>query len=289
MTTRITSGQIALISLVPLLIGAGVFGTLSATESNHTASPRLPAGELHSIHCFYGCPGGTPSTNDIIFRHTYTLSSNDDTKFADWVAYTVDAARSSGSHRTSRNFKADPWLDDSETLEPEDFVRANAVLRTDRGHQAPLASFKATSHWDETNYYSNITPQRSSLNQGAWVRLENAERAFVADGERVLYVFTGPLYERPMAVLPEANEHATVPSGYWKIIFVEAEEEIHSAAFMFDQETTINSPVEDHIVTISTIEEAVGLSFLAMLSQSKQEDIRTSDNRMWITTTLLAE
>ena len=38
--------------------------------------------------------------------------------------------------------KADPLLEDPETLEPADYKDANRVLKTNRGHQAPLASFK---------------------------------------------------------------------------------------------------------------------------------------------------
>jgi len=46
-------------------------------------------GELHTFHCLHGCPGGAPGTNDTIVREIYTLSSNDLTKMADWVAYRV--------------------------------------------------------------------------------------------------------------------------------------------------------------------------------------------------------
>jgi endonuclease G len=42
--------------------------------------------EIHCKHFFYGYPTGTPPTNDLIIRDDYALSSNDETKFADWVA-----------------------------------------------------------------------------------------------------------------------------------------------------------------------------------------------------------
>ena len=35
------------------------------------------------------------------------------------------------------------------TLEPADYRVANAALQTDRGHQAPLASFTGTDHWQD--------------------------------------------------------------------------------------------------------------------------------------------
>ena len=51
----------------------------------------IPAGaqEPHADLCMYGCPSGSPATNDIIICDIYILSSNDSTKFADWVAYHV--------------------------------------------------------------------------------------------------------------------------------------------------------------------------------------------------------
>ena len=46
--------------------------------------------EIHCKHFIYGIPVGTPVTNDLIIRDIYALSSNDSTKFADWVAYRLD-------------------------------------------------------------------------------------------------------------------------------------------------------------------------------------------------------
>jgi len=118
--------------------------------------------EIHCKHFFYGYPYGTPLSNDLIIRDIYALSNNDFTKFADWVAYKLTTRETIGDLNIERNWKADPWLDPDETLEPsspDDYEKANAKLKTDRGHQAPLASFKGSIHASHTNYLSNITPQ----------------------------------------------------------------------------------------------------------------------------------
>lgn len=124
--------------------------------------------EIHCKHFYGGYPYGTPETNDLIIRDIYALSNNDETKFADWVCYRLDNDIISGSKKT-RNWAPDPWLADNETLEPYpdhgDYKDAYDVLHTDRGHQAPLASFDGSEFWYETNYFSNITPQKSNLNQ----------------------------------------------------------------------------------------------------------------------------
>lgn len=193
------------------------------------------AAEIHTFHCLHSCPMGAPATNDLVVREIYTLSSDDATKFADWVAYRVTKATIGTSD--SRIWMADPWLDPAETLEPADYDGAPQALKIDRGHQAPLASFSATPQARDTNFLSNITPQRSTLNQASWMRLEAAERTLAKGAAAAVYVLTGPLYERPMASLPHADEPHTVPSGYWKVVAVEVGGTTRVTAFIFDQET----------------------------------------------------
>ena len=125
--------------------------------------------------CLHGCPEGSPETNKVIKRSIYTLSNNGTTKFADWVAYrvTVDTI---GDVTRKRNFRRDRELSADETLETPDYKGASKAIGIDRGHQAPLASFSGTNDWGDTNILSNITPQKSDLNQGAWVKLETRVR-----------------------------------------------------------------------------------------------------------------
>lgn len=239
--------------------------------------------EIHCKHFIYGYPTGTPATNDLIIRDIYALSSNDTTKMADWVAYRLDKETVSGDTYTTRNWKADPWLEDKETLEPDDYKNAYEKLKVDRGHQAPLGSFKGTKYWDETNYLSNITPQKSELNQGPWEKLEEKERGLAKAGD-IVYVMTGPLYEKDMPVLPGADEPHRVPSGYWKIIVIPGKSvnSLEVAAFMFNQDTTRNDKVIDHISTINEIERRSGLDFLRELPNNTEEEIENNDNKEWV-------
>lgn len=235
--------------------------------------------EIHCEHFFYGYPYGTPLTNDLIIRDIYALSNNDDTKFADWVAYRLTMHEVDGDLTVERDWKSDPWLDDSETLEPDpdDYKGANNALKTDRGHQVPLGSFKGSRHASQTNYLSNITPQSSALNQGPWVQLENKVRDLVrATGE--VYVMSGPVNTREMPRLPNADEPHKVPSGYWKIICTQEGAWINTAAFFFDQDTPRNDKILDHQVSIQEIEKLTGLDFLWLLPDNKEVEIESSKN-----------
>ena len=124
-----------------------------------------------------------------------------------------------GQSIKQRNWKADPLLEETATLEPNDYDGAWANLDTNRGHQAPLASFKGTACWKETNYLSNITPQKEDLNQGPWADLEDKIRALAKTQD--VYVITGTLYGREMPKLPGADEPHKIPSGYFKVILVQ--------------------------------------------------------------------
>ena len=53
----------------------------------------------------------------LIIRDAYALSNNDTTKFADWVAYRLTPEESFGTISGNRNFRSDPFLHSSETLE----------------------------------------------------------------------------------------------------------------------------------------------------------------------------
>lgn len=218
------------------LIAAAIWATPSSASD----------GELHSFHCLFGCPVGAPATNDIVVREIYTLSSNDLTKLADWVAYRVTPASIGPS--PDREWRSDPSLDADETLAPDAYDGANRVLRTDRGHQAPLASFAGTQFGADTNILSNITPQASALNQGPWNALEGQERALAQRLNTAVYVYTGPLFERWMAPLPAGPELSRVPSGYWKVVAL-ADGRI--TAFVFDQATPRRSNYCDRRVSLT--------------------------------------
>ena len=210
------------------------------------------------VHCLAGCPLGTPATNDLVVREIYALSNNGDTKFADWVAYRVTSETIGTSNSLQRLWQSDDLLDADKTLEASDYRGANRALGTDRGHQAPLASFAGTHFWRVTNILSNITPQKSSLNQGPWLHLESAVRD-AAYKWREVYVVTGPIYDPngDAMQLPGADEPHSVPTGYFKVV---ANRAGRVAAFMFDQDVAKDLDHCSGITTLEEIEKASGLN-----------------------------
>ncbi len=223
------------------------------------------AEDIISKHCIGRCPAGA-ETNQVIMREIYTLSNNAKTKFADWVCYKV-TPQTIGKSKT-RRWKADPALEEPQTLEPSDYKAAHKTIQTDRGHQAPLASFAGTNYWKDTNYLSNITPQKSALNQGSWVKLEHTVRK-LARQYGAVWVMTGPLYTKEMPKLPGADEPHVVPSGYWKIVIVKTgkkETPYQHAAFVFPQSAARKDSVCQYKTNILEIETKSKLNFIKLNS-----------------------
>lgn len=233
-----------------------------------TAASARTAAELHTFHCLHGCPIGAAGIDDVVVREIYTLASNDLTKMADWVAYRVtpDSIGPSGVRR----WTADPWIDPEETLEPGDYDGAPAALGIDRGHQAPLAAFSGTPFANDTNALSNITPQGAGLNQAAWQRLEARENDLAKRENIAVYVTTGPLFERVMPPLPQADERHRVPSGYWKVI---ATTDGRASAFIMDTAAPRTLDHCDARVTIEEVELRTRLGLFPRLATRAFKDL----------------
>ncbi len=229
------------------------------------------------INCHLGCPIGAPDTNKLIAREIYALSNNPDTKFADWLAYRVQLSLLTGPSRR-RNWKKDPNLDANETLFPNEYADASVALHVDRGHQAPLGSFKGSDDFAQTNFLSNITPQFTKLNQGAWKKLEDAIRQLARDHITAkIFVMTGPLYEWPMAKLPATNKHHEVPSAYWKIVALVEDSATKVSAFYFYQDTPKRADYCDHAESVDFIERKSGFDFFSAMPDADEDRLESTN------------
>ncbi|MFC4352282.1 DNA/RNA non-specific endonuclease [Fodinicurvata halophila] len=213
------------------------------------------ARDIHIAHCLAGCPESAADSNPLVVREIFTFSANDETKLADWVAYKVTPSTIGTSSSLNRSWKDDEFLDDPQVLERDDYKYAHREVGYDRGHLAPLAAFAGTVYWRATNIISNIAPQKSDMNQGAWRYLETAVRdaAYELGG---VYVITGPLYEEPMPELPNADEVHEVPSAYWKVI---STPNGRLSAFVMDQDIPRDADYCAYTVSLSEIEERTDL------------------------------
>ena len=114
-------------------------------------------------------------------------------------------------------------------------------------------------------------------------------RELVREKYGTVWVMTGPLYERNMRELPQADEPHKVPSGYWKIVVVNegaGTDELKVAAFIFDQDTPRSDPVIDHVASLANVEQRSNLTFLrelpAIVKQGIVDDVQNAT--AWVET-----
>lgn len=243
---------------------------------------RFPKLEIHSKHWIGGYPLGTPKTNDLIIYDLYALSNNDKTKFADWVAYKLtnkevnqdksflETIGFSRSADTNRHWRKDPFLDDNETLNKKDYTK-DITKDYDRGHQAPLASFLGSTYFSQTNYLSNITPQKRPLNQGEWKNLEEAIRNYVRKGN-IVWVMTGPIYLKKKSSLEKKYQ---IPDEYWKIVATikktpKLGKKLWVESYIMSQEVKRKASFKKLRTKIRNIEKKTGLDFFWDLKNIKE-------------------
>ena len=257
----------------PVTEGGSPAGAVSAVAARHIEpdAAGLAPDEVHSVHAPFGIPAGAPASNDLIFRHSYTVSTNDDTKLADWVAYVVRREWLVDLTDPRRNYRTDPFLDEDETLEEGgtagDYEGAYAQYRYDRGHLVPLGSFHGSPFAEELNYLSVLAPQIARLNRGPWKSLEYAVRRLVTHFGTA-YVLAGPYYggdDEAMPLLPGADEPHVVPTGYWMIVYMDDAGSPQICAFAVPQVLPESYETEDFITTVDEIEAMTGLDFLSRL------------------------
>lgn len=97
----------------------------------------------------------------------------------------------------------------------------------------------------------------------------------------IVYVATGPLYEKHIGLLPGTNKVHTIPSGYWKVIFtgITPKDGLY-AAFIMEQSTPRSANFCDFQVTVEEIEERSGLALWSNLPQEVQTELKSKQRQL---------
>ena len=229
------------------------------------------------------CRYNTSDANQKVVIHTYSYNSKvvrnysflyDKTyKTALWVAYATSNSGDFKDNDVGRNedWAYDPAIDQS-WQQNLSGAYSSSGLSYDRGHQVASNDRQTTTEQNQqTFYYTNMTPQYSSLNQGQWNTLESKVQgvATVTTGSDILYVVTGPLFEGTLAtVTDKSGNECKVPSGYWKCLMkctFSSDGEMSAAvgcAYLFDTNSSNTAPTA---TTIDAIESRTGFDFFVNL------------------------
>lgn len=249
---------------------------------------------VHISHCLAGCPDGAPATNEIVVRHLFAASINNQTGLADWVAYRVLPGSVGVASLLLREWQADELLaqvvpdnlDAAPTLAQPDLSNAQdreyrvsevVVDAADRGRLVPMSSFAGTPYWQDLNYLSNMAPIPGELRIGPWSRLDQAVNEFAQRSGTDVFIVSGPLYRNmgSTAGSPANNQ----PEAYFKFV---ATDSAH-AAFVFPFNAAQHSSYCDQITSMEQMQDRSGLILLPLQadpgSATLHEQLGCSEHR----------
>lgn len=208
---------------------------------------------------------------DGVDKRNYSIYYDASQRIALWVAYPL-------CHEYMGSGRTDAWSFDPKIPDAYEPVLNHGWPEHgyDRGHQIPSGSRNANTAMNrQTFYYTNMTAQVSSFNQGLWANLENNVRGFSSVCD-TLYVVTGPIFdsedpdERTYTEDNNGNLVA-VPDGYFKVLlrYTISTSDYCSVAFVYEnREYGRDVPEASDLRTVSEVEEMTGITFFNNLPSS---------------------
>ena len=235
-------------------------------ERSDLVKSSYSSSQIHSRH-WYEMPQSSSDKNFLLIYDLFVISFNGKTRFPDWIAYELSPSIVWGFLNENRKWIRGPFLPFPLSLSAKDYKGASQ-FGYDKGHLAPKGSFKGSVFAYQTQYLTNLVPQKRSLNQGVWRILEEKVRKFVLKGHSVK-VLSGPLYgqsaqgknyERPLPPWPQAiGQLEQVPSGFWKIIAFKTKKALKLCSFIMSQNISKKRSLKSQRVKKQEVEKYSGL------------------------------
>ena len=205
------------------------------------------------------------------FRN-YSILYDASRLFPRWVAYPLTKPLAGSGNRTNKWEQTDPKI----PAEYQPYTQAGwGQSGFDRGHMLPSADrlINDAANW-QTFYPTNMTMQRSDLNQGVWALLESQVRAWAMTCD-TLYVVTGAMPSEEWRT-DRAKNKVNVPSAYYKALLRYKASDSHQysgIAFWYDN---VDYPMDRQILqsdvlTIAQLEERTGFNFFFNLTEEEAE------------------
>lgn len=185
---------------------------------------------------------------------------------ARWVAYPFHQIYDAADVGRNENWAYDPKIP---TAYQPNLSRSYSGSY-DRGHQCASADRQSTTEMNiQTYYYSNMTPQYSTLNQQKWATIESVVRDQVCSD--TLYVVTGADYSNIIGYTTDnSGKQCPIPGAYYKVIMrtktgstgkpVEdcTADELKAIGFWFEHEYY---PALPDPISVAEIEAKTGFNF----------------------------
>lgn len=231
----------------------------------------------------------TETTDQYIVTHTfqndgarvrnYSMLYDGSKKCALWVAFALNST-TFGDLDVGRkeNWVYDPALPQS--IQP--YIKNSYTGSYDKGHQAASNDRQTTAEMNrQTFYFSNMTPQYSTLNQGNWETLEQKVQnaGWKCTDRDTMYVVTGPIFESTYSTTTDNNDAACpLPAKYYKCVMkcsFNSSGEVTSASGVAyltpGNDSSSNTAYTGWKTTIDAVETLTGFDFFTNVPKTIQD------------------
>ena len=203
----------------------------------------------------------------ILFRKSYVISYNRETKCPNWVLWELTREHADG------NIKRPDYAfhEDMEVPSPRAELVDYRGSGYDRGHMCPAGDNK----WDEDAMYesflmTNMCPQNQQLNSGLWNQIEMQCR-YWAKKYGKLYIVCGPIYLRGEYQTIGPNR-VMVPEAFFKAVIC-LDGEPKGIAFVC-RNTKGDRKKDYYVNTIRQVERITGYCLFPNLDEEIVEQVK---------------
>jgi endonuclease G, mitochondrial len=216
--------------------------------------------------------GFTPQTwTRVLENRGFTVGYSEWRRNPLWVAYHARPVQRRRPYRRPESFETDRRT--LARVVPQDYTRSGYQ----RGHLAPswlIAQLYGRQAQRETFLMSNISPQRSGLNQKLWQRLEEVESDRFARWFDGVWVIAGPVFGHPVQRL---RSGIAIPEAFFRIYVDEdAAGRARVLAFLVPQDVRGDEALDRFAVTVDAIESRTGLDFLPALEDGLEARLESA-------------
>ena len=218
-----------------------------------------------------------------VFHPAFYLNYNEEHEQANWVTHMILPQIFEFCQARTEDFREDPGITTGSATD----ILYSGLKRNDidRGHLAPAADLR----WSEravsaSFFYSNMSPQKSALNQGKWADLEIFIRSYAQFYDTPLYVVTGPvLKDLNNTIVNKLDNHkdgVSIPERYFKVVM--DLKRGRGIGFILNQNTTKRKSFNSLAMSIDEVESEVGIDFFDELSKTKGSQVEAQQNlELW--------
>lgn len=216
-------------------------------------------------------PHIAPTSTTVLLDHGYFRIQYDKKfRLPKYVSYqiTAEGLRAARAKRRNR-FIPDALLvkQGIDAVTQKDYVHSGY----DKGHMAPAASFSYSQEANDATFVmSNMVPQSPDLNRHAWKDLEALERR-LGCGEERIQVFTGPVLEAGLEVLPSG---IPIPKRFFKLVIDDTPPR-KAIAFVYSQQDKA-AKAGERVVSPRETERLIGEDFESTVPERERGIFRVS-------------